>query len=133
MTLGNILINKLRKFKENIIKAIPTPNNETPLSDVNNGSKGKSPNYARSDHQHPLSTAYATANHNHGQIDKDGKLSTTTSTVGNVVVTDGSNIVKVINKLPISNLTNVSTVNVTVTYTDNTPTETITLLKYTGS
>lgn len=99
MTLGNILINKLRKFKENIIKAIPTPNNETPLSDVNNGSKGKSPNYARSDHQHPLSTAYAIANHNH----------------------------------TISNLTNVSTVSVTVTYTDNTPAETITLLKYTGS
>lgn len=67
MTLGNILINKLRKFKENIIKAIPTPNNETPLSDVNNGNKGKSPNYARSDHQHPKSTLYAEASHTHSQ------------------------------------------------------------------
>ena len=44
-------------------------------------------------------------NHNHGQIDKDGKVSTTTSTVGNVVVTDSSNVIKAINKLPAANVT----------------------------
>lgn len=69
MTLANILINRLRIFKENIIKAVPTPNNETPLSDVNNGNKGESPNYARSDHQHPLSNAYATSGHTHNNME----------------------------------------------------------------
>ena len=44
-------------------------------------------------------------NHSHGQIDKDGKVSTTTSTVGNVVVTDSSNVIKTINKLPAANVT----------------------------
>ena len=44
-------------------------------------------------------------NHAHGQIDKDGKVSTTTSSVGNVVVTDSNNIIKTINKLPAANVT----------------------------
>lgn len=79
---------------------------------------------------------FITSNHGHGQIDKDGKISTTTSTVGNVVVTDGSNIVKVIDKLPSANVTHqdisgkadandFDTVTATVTYANDT-TDTIT-------
>lgn len=44
-------------------------------------------------------------NHAHGQIDKDGKVSTTTLSVGNVVVTDSNNVIKTINKLPAANVT----------------------------
>ena len=84
---------------------VPQASTSSPLTDMTGGAIGSDSKYAKADHQHPLSSAYATANHNHGQIDKDGKLSTTTSTVNNVVVTDESNIVKIINKLPSANVT----------------------------
>lgn len=54
----------------------------------------------------------ANASHTHGQISNDGKITTTTDTVGNVVVTDGSNIVKVKNKIPFANL-DISKANIT--------------------
>ena len=51
---------------------------------------------------------FAYGNHGHGQITTDGKVTTTTSTVGNVVVTDSNGVVKVINKLPSANVTHQS-------------------------
>ena len=61
------------------------------------GAVGNSSNYAKADHQHPLSSAYATAGHGH--------------------VT--------------SDITGVSTLAVTITYTDES-TETKNLLVYTA-
>ena len=83
-----------------------------------------------------LKDIFSLKNHSHGQIDKDGKVSTTTATVGNVVVTDGNDIVKVINKLPSENVTHqdisgkadandFDTVTATVTYANDT-TDTLT-------
>ena len=53
MTLENTILTKIEKFKENIIRIIPTPNNDVPLSDVSGGDSGTSSNYAKADHRHP--------------------------------------------------------------------------------
>lgn len=43
---------------------IPSASSSTPSVDVSGGAIGSSSNYAKADHQHPLSSAYATASHN---------------------------------------------------------------------
>ena len=42
---------------------IPSASSSTPSADVSGGAIGSSSNYAKADHQHPLSSAYATASH----------------------------------------------------------------------
>lgn len=44
---------------------IPSASSTTPSADVSGGAIGSSSNYAKADHQHPLSSAYATSGHNH--------------------------------------------------------------------
>ena len=44
---------------------IPSPSSATPSADVSGGAVGSSSDYAKADHQHPLSSAYAEAGHNH--------------------------------------------------------------------
>lgn len=120
-----------------IRQSIPSASSVTPSADTTNGVIGSSSNYAKADHQHPLSSAYATSGHSHS-----GML--TTSDVGTSSDTSSSKIVACNDtrlsdaRTPTShthtysNITNVSTVAVVVTYTDDT-TETLNLLKYTGS
>lgn len=43
---------------------IPSASSSNPSADVSGGAIGLSGNYAKADHQHPLSSAYATATHN---------------------------------------------------------------------
>lgn len=74
---------------------IPTASSSTPSADVSGGAVGSGTTWAKADHQHPLSSAYATANHGHTYSD----------------------------------LTSVSTLSVTITYTDTT-TENKDLLVY---
>lgn len=44
--------------------SIPSASSSIPSADVSGGTIGSSSNYAKADHQHPLSSAYATATHN---------------------------------------------------------------------
>ena len=69
MSLENNLLKKILEFKKQILNMIPTAGENTPSTDVVNGNTGTSTNYARSDHQHPLSSAYATASHTHTESD----------------------------------------------------------------
>lgn len=48
---------------------IPTASNTTPSADVANGAIGSSSAYAKADHQHPLSTAYAASEHSHSNME----------------------------------------------------------------
>lgn len=43
---------------------IPSASSSNPSADINGGAIGSSSNYAKADHQHPLSSAYATSEHN---------------------------------------------------------------------
>lgn len=88
---------------------IPTTSSSTPSADVSGGAIGSSSNYAKADHQHPLSSAYATSGHNHS------------GTYAPVSHTQAS-----------STITDMSTVQVVVTYTDSTS-ETLTLFKQVSS
>ena len=89
--------------------APPSASTTTPSADTQSGSYGSGTSYARSNHSHPKSSIYAEANHNH------------TGTYANAT-----------HSHTYTDLTNVTTVEVEVTYTDNS-TETIKLLKYTGT
>lgn len=84
---------------------IPSASSSTPSADVSGGAIGSSSNYAKADHQHPLSSAYATSGHNHS------------GTYAPVSHTQAS-----------STITDMSTVQVVVTYTDDS-TETLNLFK----
>ena len=89
--------------------APPTASTTTPSADATAGSYGSGTTYARSNHVHPKSSIYAEAGHNH------------TGTYANASHNHSYN-----------DISNVSVVEVTVTYTDDS-TETIKLLKYTGT
>lgn len=91
MSLENNLLNKINNFKKNILQMIPTAGENTPSADSSGGSKGNSTNYARSDHQHPLSSAYATASHTHteSEITNLGDYIEKSNTSG-LVKNDGS-------------------------------------------
>lgn len=88
-----------------VYDTIPSASSSTPSADVSGGAIGSSSNYAKADHQHPLSSAYATSGHNHS------------GTYAPVSHTQAS-----------STITDMDTVQVVVTYTDNTS-ETLTLFK----
>jgi len=62
---------------------IPSASTSTPSADVSGGAIGSSSDYAKADHQHPLSSAYATAGHTHS-----GML--TTSDIADNLTTDSS-------------------------------------------
>lgn len=68
---------------------IPSASSSTPSADVTSGATGTSSNYARADHQHPLSSAYATSNHNHGDLQSDGQVGSTATNNG-IVLTDSN-------------------------------------------
>ena len=93
MTLDDTWVNKLKKIKKNIIEIIPTSNNEKPLSDVNGGNSGKSADYAKSDHQHPLSTAYASSSHTHSNATQsaNGLMSSSDKTKLDGIATSANN------------------------------------------
>lgn len=84
---------------------IPSASSSTPSADVSGGAIGSSSNYAKADHQHPLSNAYATSGHNHS-----GTYAPISHTQASTTITD------------------MDVVQVIVTYTDNT-TETLNLFK----
>lgn len=48
---------------------IPSASTSTPSADVANGAIGSSSTYAKADHQHPLSTAYAASEHSHSNME----------------------------------------------------------------
>lgn len=64
--------------------SIPSASTSTPSVDVSGGSVGSGTTWARADHQHPLSNAYATGNHAHGNIMNTGAIG---SDSGKVIVT----------------------------------------------
>lgn len=49
---------------------IPSASDTTPLADVSGGVIGSSTKWAKADHQHPLSSAYATSGHTHNNYNK---------------------------------------------------------------
>ena len=70
---------------------IPSESSSTPLADTTNGSKGTTGGgYALADHQHPLSSDYATSSHSHGVINNDGTISSANSQ--NVVTSSNGTI-----------------------------------------
>ena len=48
--------------------SIPSASSTTPLADVSGGAVGTGTTWARADHKHPLSSAYATSGHNHSGV-----------------------------------------------------------------
>ena len=94
----NVVTDSSGKITTEAKPTIPSASSTTPSADVSGGSVGSGTTWAKADHQHPLSTAYAASTHNHA----------------------------------LTNISDVNTVAVLVTYTDNT-TETINFVKYTGS
>lgn len=127
MSLENNLLNKINNFKKNILQMIPTAGENTPSADSSGGSKGNSTNYARSDHQHPLSSAYATASHTHTKSDITNlgdyiEKSNTSGLVKNDGTIDTTQYVSDISGK--ANVADFDTIEATITYTDNT-TETV--------
>lgn len=61
----NVVTNNNGKISLEDKPTIPTAGTSTPNADVANGAVGTSANYAKADHQHPLSSAYATSGHSH--------------------------------------------------------------------
>lgn len=106
---------------------IPTASTSTPSADTTSGSVGNGTTWARSNHTHPKSSLYAEASHTHSISNISNLQANITnlqsSLNGKANSTHTHNI---------TDLNNTSTVSVVVTYTDET-TETIQLLKYTGS
>ena len=72
---------------------IPTAGSSTPSADVSGGAVGSSSNFAKADHQHPLSSAYATAGHNHNLTDVNN---TATVTVTITYTDDSTETVKLV-------------------------------------
>ena len=72
---------------------IPTAGSSTPSADVSGGEVGSSSNFAKADHQHPLSSAYATASHNHNLTDVNN---TATVTVTITYTDDSTETVKLV-------------------------------------
>ena len=97
----------------NNIQANLIYDNDTPLLTIldNKISKSNTAGFVKNDGTIDT-TSYSETSHSHGQITHDGKNTTTTSTVNKVVVTDSSNIIKVIAKVPFANL-NIVKANIT--------------------
>ena len=58
---------------------IPSASSTTPSADISGGAVGTGTTWAKADHQHPLSNAYATSIHTHGNITNDGKIGSTSN------------------------------------------------------
>lgn len=131
--------------------SLPSASSSTPSADTTNGSYGSGTSYARANHTHPKSSIYAESSHTHTTTDitnlsvPTASSSTPTADTTNGTYGSGTSYARSDHAHPksslyaesnhthtYSNISNVTTVDVTVTYTDNS-TETIKLLKYTGS
>lgn len=71
---------------------IPSASSTTPSADVSGGSVGTGTTWAKADHQHPLSTAYATSGHTHGNLQSDGSVGTSNNASKNVVTDSNGKI-----------------------------------------
>ena len=68
-------------------------------------SAGSSDYIARADHVHPVDTSRAASNHSHGSLVNDGALNSDITSVNKVAVTDATNKLKTISKLPLDKVT----------------------------
>jgi hypothetical protein len=68
-------------------------------------SAGSSDYIARADHVHPTDTSRAASNHSHGSLVNDGALNSDITSVNKVAVTDATNKLKTISKLPLDKVT----------------------------
>lgn len=68
-------------------------------------SAGSSDYIARADHVHPTDTSRAASNHSHGSLVNDGALNSDITSVNKVAVTDATNKLKTISKLPLNKVT----------------------------
>lgn len=71
---------------------IPSASSTTPSADISGGSIGSGTTWAKADHQHPLSTAYATSGHTHGNLQSDGSVGTSSNASKNVVTDSNGKI-----------------------------------------
>lgn len=62
---------------------VPSASSTTPSADVTGGAVGTGTTYARADHQHPLSNAYATSGHNHDGTYAPASHTQATTTISN--------------------------------------------------
>lgn len=61
----NVVTDSNGKITTEAKPTIPSASSTTPSADVSGGAIGSGTTWAKADHQHPLSTAYATAGHTH--------------------------------------------------------------------
>lgn len=93
--------------KTNIFQYLKTKYNNVASIVKMNGtqSAGSSDYIARADHVHPTDTSRAASNHNHGSLVNDGALNSDITSVNKVAVTDATNKLKTISKLPLDKVT----------------------------
>lgn len=93
--------------KTNIFQYLKTKyNNVASIVKMNgNPSAGSSDYIARADHVHPVDTSRAASNHSHGSLVNDGALNSDITSVNKVAVTDATNKLKTISKLPLDKVT----------------------------
>ena len=93
--------------KTNIFQYLKTKDNNVASIVKMNGtqSAGSSDYIARADHVHPTDTSRAASNHSHGSLVNDGALNSDITSVNKVAVTDATNKLKTISKLPLDKVT----------------------------
>lgn len=93
--------------KTNIFQYLKTKYNNVASIVKMNGtqSAGSSDYIARADHVHPTDTSKANVNHGHGSLVNDGVLNSDITSVNKVAVTDATNKLKTISKLPLDKVT----------------------------
>lgn len=93
--------------KTNIFQYLKTKYNNIASIIKMNGtqSAGSSDYIARADHVHPVDTSRAASNHSHGSLVNDGALNSDITSVNKVAVTDATNKLKTISKLPLDKVT----------------------------
>jgi hypothetical protein len=93
--------------KTNIFQYLKTKYNNVASRVKMNGtqSAGSSDYIARADHVHPVDTSRAASNHSHGSLVNDGALNSDITSVNKVAVTDATNKLKTISKLPLDKVT----------------------------
>lgn len=93
--------------KTNIFQYLKTKYNNVASIVKMNGtqSAGSSDYIARADHVHPTDTSRAAFNHSHGSLVNDGALNSDITSVNKVAVTDATNKLKTISKLPLDKVT----------------------------
>lgn len=93
--------------KTNIFQYLKTKYNNVASIVKMNGtqSAGSSDYIARADHVHPVDTSRAAYNHSHGSLVNDGALNSDITSVNKVAVTDATNKLKTISKLPLDKVT----------------------------